>query len=477
MENVSGLSDRGRTSIGLDEVLTAAGVGHFQLRLLIACGLGFAAAAVEVVLTGFLLTSLRREWHSSEYMLSMFPTFITLGAIVGELLWGRVADHYGRRAVFMVTVIIVVVFGMASALSWNMGSLIALRFFVAFGYGGNISVDFTLFCELCPTQGRGTMLFALSFFWPLGQILATALAWLVIPRLDWRAFLIFCAIPSLLTCFLRPLIPESPRWLLLHGYTQEAVDVCCHIAKMNGKTPTDVGLSKDTKLVLWNEAEPFGKVSEHQPKSSPSVMVLLGKDLRSTFTACLIFHGLLSLGGYATSTFMPSFLAMKGMSRIDAYLSMLLSSLAEIPGVFLAAAAGIYLGRRLPIQVSPLLVACALIIFAFARRAAVMMVFSCMASCCLEFGWAFAHVYVPEAFPTELRATATGAITGFGSLTSMATPVVTAWILEATNAGAGIAVAFFAIALALGSLVLFMLLRLETVNRELQDWASDSSAF
>lgn len=469
VESRSGLEsgdESERTStISLDEVMTNIGIGRFHVRLVLACGLGFSAAAVEVVLAGFLITALREDWGESEFSLSMLPTIVGLGSIIGEFFWGYVADRCGRRPVFLATVCIVVVFGVLSALSQGMVALILFRLLVSFGYGGNIAVDFALFAEFLPTRLRGEMLFTLATFWPLGQILTTAIAWLTIPHHGWRVFLLACAAPSFLTAFLRPFIPESPRHLLVHGYEKEAREVLRQIAELNGVSVVEAGIAH-ARLELGNEAEKLKK-SDAQ-KEGYTFPPLFSKSMWRTTTGCLVFQSMLSFGGYATTTFMPSFLEMKGMHGVDMYASMLISSVSQVPGIMGALWVAGY-GRLRPIYVCLILQAIPLIIFSFATSGTVMMICSCIASAFLEFGWALNHVYVPEVFPTEFRSFALGTVSGIGSIASLITPTLTAFLLKFSSPGPAIAV--FAAVLALGSAIITCLLHVETLDRDLADSA------
>lgn len=450
----------------LDQVLSKIGLGYFHYRLLFVCGIGFSAAAVEVVLTAFLFPELRTHWDLNEYELGMLPTIVSVGCCLGELFWGHVADRSGRRWVFMVTVWIVVSFGVVSSFAKGIWSLSAIRFMVGFGYGGNIAVDFALFSEFLPTHGRGWMLFGMSAFWPIGQLLTVFLAWAVIPRYGWRTFLVVCAVPSMITALLRPLIPESPRWLLLHGKEEEALEVCQAMAKLNNLAPEDVGLSDGTRLSLANETESISAQTSQDVVELP-LRKLFGKGLWRTTVGSVTFVAALGFAGYATTTFMPSFLEMKGMKQLNIYESMMLSTLSQFPGIVLAAFLGTRVGRLGPIYTSLLLCGVALAFFALANGHMEMVVCACLASCCLEFGWALQHVYTPEVFPTELRAASAGIISASGSVVSGGTPLITAWLVE-TQSTAHV-IAFFSTVCAISSVALYTLLHVETMSRDLQD--------
>jgi len=453
-------------SASLDQVLLEIGLGYFHYRLLFVCGIGFSAAAVEIVLTAFLVPELRATWGLNEYELGMLPTIVSAGCVLGELFWGHVADRYGRRWVFLVTVLIVVVFGIVSSLARGIWSLSAIRFLVGFGYGGNIAVDFALFSEFLPTRGRGWMLFGMGTFWPVGQLFTVFIAWLVIPRFGWRVFLVFCTMPSVITAFFRPLIPESPRWLLLHGKEEEALEVCRYMAKFNNLRPEDVGLKAGVQLTLANEAEQLMARSSNDGVNL-AVLQLFNKGLWRTTVGSVVFVAALGFAGYATTTFMPSFLEMKGMGKLTIYQSMMLSTLSQFPGILLAAFLGTRVGRLGPIYSSMLLCGIALALFTLANGHISMVICCCLASCFLEFGWVLQHVYTPEVFPTELRAASAGIISACGSMMGAGTPLFTAWLVE-THRTARV-IAFFSTVCAFSSVALFSLLHIETMSRDLQD--------
>jgi putative MFS transporter len=386
-----GFEEAQRSEVSLDQVLSSCGLGFFHQRLLVACGFGFSAAAVEVVLVAFLFEELEDNYGLSEYALGALPSLVNFGEIVGEVVWGSLADSQGRRPVFMATVVIVALFGMLSSLSPTFVWLYIFRFMVSFAYGGNIAVDIALFTEFLPTQGRADMLFYLAFFWPIGQATTCLLAWAVIPTLGWRIFLVACAIPTVLTAFLRPLMPESPRWLLLKGRDQEALDVCRHVAETNGKRPEDVGIVPGVRLVLANESQRLLAQAQEGDEASayvPSIARLWGKSLWRITLACSLYTVGLNIAGYGATTYMPSFLEDKGLSSLSTYLTMTLDSLSQFPGIMFAMWLTSRHGRMLPLQLAFLAIAISLAVFAFANTYVLIILSTCFVECSLEFGWA-----------------------------------------------------------------------------------------
>jgi len=461
--------------VPLDEVLNTIGIGYFHVRLWWICGFGFSAAAVEVVLMSFVFPELARApWNLSEYQLGAMATCIGCGSIVGTTLFGGLADKYGRRPVFLVTVIIVCIFGLLSAFSTSYIMLIGLRFCVGFGYGGNIAVDFTLYSEFLPTRGRGFAMLLLTFFWPIGQISAAAVAWFIIPSYGWQAFVAACTIPTFITAFARPLIPESPRWLLVQGRFEEATKVCCEIGEANGLSAAEIGLDDGSEVCLDNEntgleARPL-KPDEQQ---FMSLSILFSPPLWRTTVGLLIFVAALSYTSYGTLTLMPRFLEMRGVSQPDMYRSMLLNSSAQIPGCLITVFAGQYLGRLVPLKVSIFVVGAALCGFALVTEEFHMTLCTMTAACFLEVGYAMYHVYVPEVYPTECRGAATGFLAASGSLVAMAGPILSAALIT-TQRLLAVVMVFSMIAMFAG-VGSWMFLHIETKDRDLADITSSTS--
>jgi putative MFS transporter len=446
----------------LDEALAEIGLGWFHVRLWWICGLGFAAAAAEVVLMSFVFPELRRLWHLDEYQLGTLAAVISGGSIFGEPVFGSLADKYGRRLIFMTTLFIVIGFGVASSFAPNVYWLAGMRFFVGFGYGGNIAVDFTMYSEFLPTHGRGNMLFLMGVFWPLGQCFTCLMAWLLIPSYGWQVFVAACALPMMASAFARPFMPESPRWLLTQGRVEEATDVCREMARINGKAATDVGLGDWCQVSLDNE-----NTSVHAGGVKPSI-ALFSSELCRTTLGLLFIVAALNYTSYGTLTLMPSFLEMKGIPRSNMYVSMVLNALAQLPGIVLASWSAIYLGRLIPFRASMFLVGLALFGFAIASTPANVMVCTMISSCFHEAGWALYHVYVPEIYPTEIRAWATGVLSAGGSVVAMSAPFVSASFLQDKNVIQ--AILMFSVCSLLAGLAACFLLHVETKDRDLEDF-------
>ena len=158
------------TAMSIDEAIQQIGYGRFQRKLMVICGLGWAADAMEVLLIAFALPAIIEEWSLTPAESGLLSTAIFLGMLVGALAWGRLSDLLGRKIGFVATVGIDSVFGFLSALAPSFGWLVALRSLTGFGVGGTLPVDYSIFSEYLPAEKRGRYLVLLEAFWALGVI-------------------------------------------------------------------------------------------------------------------------------------------------------------------------------------------------------------------------------------------------------------------------------------------------------------------
>src|SRR5215217_2268952 len=222
-------------ALTVQEAIDQIGFGRFQKRLLAACGVTWAADGAEVLLLGFALPSITADFRISAAQGGLIVTAGFAGMLLGAWFWGTISDYIGRRTGFQLTVLIFAVFGLLSALSPSWAWLAVLRAITGFGLGGALPLDFSLYAEFLPRENRGRNLVLLESFWAVGTILAAGLAWLIVPSFGWRPLLATSAVAALLVLWIRTRIPESPRYLVISGKTDEAREILTQIATENGQ--------------------------------------------------------------------------------------------------------------------------------------------------------------------------------------------------------------------------------------------------
>src|SRR5258706_542699 len=145
-----------------------------------------------------------------------------LGQLLGAMLFGWIAERYGRMNAMVGSIALFGVMSLACALAWDYRSLLVLRTIQGIGLGGEVPVAAVFISELAKAQGRGRFVLLYELVFPVGLVAASLLGLWVVPHLGWQYMFVIGALPALLALVLRSLLPESPRWLAVRGRNAEA---------------------------------------------------------------------------------------------------------------------------------------------------------------------------------------------------------------------------------------------------------------
>ena len=156
----------------------------------------------------------------------------------GALFFGWLTDRWGRKKLFFITLALYLVATGATALSWNLWSYCLFRFLTGAGIGGEYSAINSTIQEFVPARYRGRVdLLINGSFW-LGAALGAGAALVVLdpaiiaPDHGWRLSFFLGALLGLVILLIRRFIPESPRWLVIHGREREAEEAMKDVETM-----------------------------------------------------------------------------------------------------------------------------------------------------------------------------------------------------------------------------------------------------
>ena len=172
---------------------------------------------------GFVLPGMRAEYVVSKAMVAWLPFAALSGTVVGSVVWGWLADVYGRRASILLSAVMFVgtaICGSMPSFWWNVG----MCFVMGAAAGGMLPVTYALLAETMPSRERGWVLVLVGGLGAVGGYLAASgcAAWLE-PIWSWR-ILWFLNLPTgLVLIFLNAFIPESPKHLAAQGRIDEAI--------------------------------------------------------------------------------------------------------------------------------------------------------------------------------------------------------------------------------------------------------------
>jgi len=365
----------------------------------------------------FLLGSIKKEFNLSPGDAGILSSMSFAGMFLGAALSGMLADRFGRKIVFQVSMIFWGLGSLACAYAPDATMLGYARLLLGFGMGMEFPVALAIVSEFVPAANRGRYAAIMEGFWPLGFIAAGCLSLVLLGSYGWRSVFIAQAIPALFLFVVRFFVPESPRWLADQGRAAEANAVMAEIernvsARLGAPLPeprplavTAQGARRFSFLELWSKGY-----------ASRTVMIWL-----TWFFALLGFYGL--------TTWLGALLQQQGYSVAKSVEYTILISLAGIPGFITSAWLVEYWGRK-PTAVLMLLgSAIAAYLYGNAPSFNWLIGFGLVMQFFLFGMWSVLYAYTPELYPTRARATGAGCASAVGRIGSLIGPALIGVIL------------------------------------------------
>lgn len=382
-------------------------------KLLVGSGMGWALDAMDVGLISFVLAQLAVTWSLTGTELSWIASSGFIGMAIGASLGGLLADRFGRRQVFAITLLIFGVATGASALAWSVGVLIALRFVVGLGLGAELPVASTLVSEFAPPRIRGRVIVLLEAFWAVGWTLAAIIGFVVVPASaeGWRWALAIGAVPALYAAVVRFGLPESVRFLESRGRIADAESTVQRFERSAGVTPPRAPAAVvDTPV---------------RPRLSPGrqVAALWAVPHRLQTAALWLVWFCVNFSYYGAFVWLPTILVASGFSLVRSFGYTLIITLAQLPGYLVAAWLVEKWGRNKTLALFLTGSAVSAVLFGLADAEWQVIGAGMLLSFFNLGAWGALYAVTPELYPTELRATGAGWAAGIGRIASIIAPL------------------------------------------------------
>ncbi len=387
---------------GILEILEETPLQKFHWKTMFVAGMGFFTDAYDLFIIGVVTTLLGSQWNLSKAEIGVLNATSLIAAALGAVIFGRLADRFGRKKLYGLEVTILTVGALLSATSQNFEQLLIWRFIIGMGIGGDYSTSSTIMSEFSNRKNRGRMVttvFAMQGFGLLvGPLVASALLWSGISHdVAWRIMLALGAIPAAAVIYLRRKIQETPRFL------------------MEVKQDAESAASVVSELVQQNFSET--NVSSRAPflKQSSFWLRLLGT-AGSWFFLDIAFYG-----NSISSTLILHSLAPNASLIHATLLSAAIFLVFALPGYWVAAFTIDRTGRKkiqfFGFMVMTLSFACIAWIPNLTAYVLPFVIIYGISYFFTEFGPNTTTFVVPaEVFPTEIRAFANGISAGAGKI-------------------------------------------------------------
>ncbi|CPR19724.1 MFS transporter [Brenneria goodwinii] len=384
-------------------------------KLLLICGTGWLFDAMDVGLLSFILAALKQDWGLTAAQMGLIGSVNSIGMAVGAFVFGLYADRKGRKAAFMLTLLMFSVASGLSAFAWGLGSLLVLRFFIGMGLGGELPVASTLVSESVAPEVRGRVVVLLESFWAVGWLLAALIAYFLIPlpSVGWRGAMLLCALPAFYALYLRFRLPDSPHYLHLSQQDKES----SFLSKI---------------AALWTK--------EYRRRSLMLWIVWF----------CVVFSY------YGMFLWLPSVMMMKGFDLVKSFGYVLMMTVAQLPGYFSVAWLIERVGRRWVLAVYLLGTLVSAYFFGMAESGAQLLLYGSLLSFFNLGAWGALYAYTPEQYPTRIRTTGAGVAAAIGRIGGIFGPLMVGYLVSAGVPIGGI-FSLFSIAILLAVLAIVIL--------------------
>lgn len=404
-------------------------VTPIQWRALLAAGSGWALDAMDVMLYSMILVHVMSDLQMDQTMGGFLATLTLMSSAIGGILFGMVADRYGRTKSLMLSILIYSLFTFLCGFSQTVTQLAVFRILLGIGMGGEWVAGAALITETWDAKHRGKAMGLVQSAWAIGYALAAIVAGVISPLWGWRGVFFFGILPALLAIWVRKGTKEPEIW-----------------EKMKAEE------------------------SAQQKKSKPKLAELFsGKVLRWTILGAALSI-CAQFGYWGLFTWIPSYLGTpidKGGAGLDILKSTTWIVIMQTGAWFGYVIFGFMadkIGRRKTFILFFVMAALLVPLYGMTNDATRLLILGPFVA---FFGSGYFSGFgavLAELFPTEIRATGQGFCYNFGRGIAATAPTVVGFM--ATSIGLGAAFGFLAIAFALAALLVILFLP-ETLGKKL----------
>ncbi len=456
---------------------------NFHWRIVVGLGAVWILDGLEVTIVGFLAPTLVAQGSGVDLTnqhIALAASIYIVGACTGALFFGQLTDRFGRKRLFLLTLALYLAATVATAFSFAPWWFLIARFFTGAGIGGEYAAINSAIDELIPARARGRIDLIINGSYWLGAAGGGLLSLIFLDQaifaadVGWRVAFGMGALLGLGILFVRRHVPESPRWLFIHGREEEAERIVDGIEE-EVREETGEELSDDVGepiTVRQRHVIPFREIAK-------TAFVVYPK---RTILGLSLFFGQSFLYNAVTFTLGLTLTTYLGVAEGKVGLFYAVFAAGNFLGPLLLGRLFDTIGRRPMIAGTYLTSALLLVIVAFLFKGESFSDWGLIAALGVTFffasaGASSAYLTVSEIFPMEVRALAIAFFYAIGTaIGGIAGPLVFE-ALASTNNPTNVAIGYWigAAVMALGGIVeLFLGVRAE--QQQLEDIAKPLTA-
>jgi putative MFS transporter len=346
--------------------------------------IGFLFDAFDVALFSFALVLFAQEWGLDAAQKGLLGSVNSLGMAVGAMLAGVFADRWGRRVIFLGTLLLFGLGTSISALATGFWVMLLFRLIIGIGLGGEVPIAATYVSETARETEKGRAVVMAESFWAIGWILASLVSYFIMPEYGWRIALLTGGLPALYVVYLRRNLRESQVYI-------RAKEKSKSVIPLRQLFSSEYKKGTVTLWVLW-------------------------------FTINFAYYGMF--------LWLPSIVLSKGFSLVQSFEYTLAMTFMQLPGYMLAAWLIERIGRKYVLTVFIVGTAICAYGFGASESLGILLLFGGGLNFFNLGAWGALYAYTPEIYPSLLRARGSGFASGFGRLGSIIAPYIVGFLIS-----------------------------------------------
>ncbi|MFS0614195.1 MFS transporter [Lederbergia ruris] len=367
---------------------------NYQRKTVVASMAGLTLEGMDIMFISFAMSMIVAEFHIDLATGGFISSITNIGMLIGGIIFGILADKFGRVRIFTYTVFLFAIGTALTGLATNIEQIYLFRFLAGIGAGGEYGIGMALVAEAWPKHKQGRVSSYVSTGAQIGVILAALLSAIILPHLGWRALFIVGVIPVVFAFIVRKNLNESPEWL---------------------------AAQKEKKTSLKQKE---GKLSE------------LFRTPRTTITTlALAIMATVQIAGYnGLMIWLPSMLQKsQGLSVSSSALWTISTAIGMIVGMLTFGQFMDRLGAKRSFGIFLLASASAVFLYSFATGSAGVLIGGAIVGFFSNGMFAGYGALISHYYPVHIRSTATNTIFNFGRALGGFSPILVGYLLQNYN--------------------------------------------
>ncbi|RJS61439.1 MFS transporter [Bacillus sp. PK3_68] len=363
----------------------------YRKKTVVASVAGLTLEGMDIMFISFAMSMIIAEFHIDLATGGLISSITNIGMLLGGMIFGVLADKFGRVKVFTYTVLLFAVGTALTGLATNMEQVYLFRFIAGLGAGGEYGIGMALVAEAWPKDKQGRASSYVSVGAQYGVILAALLSAVILPVLGWRALFFVGVVPVIFAVIVRRNLAESPEWL---------------------------AAQKDKKA---GSKEAKGK------------LIQLFESPRTTMTTiALSIMATVQIAGYnGLMIWLPSMLQQsQGLSVSSSALWTISTAVGMIVGMLTFGQFMDRFGSKRAFGIFLLASACAVFLYSYATGSAGVLIGGAIVGFFSNGMFAGYGALISSYYPVQIRSTATNTIFNFGRAVGGLSPILVGYILQ-----------------------------------------------